>query len=389
MPRKLIRVGVAVTPTEEIVDAAIVVNDGTIEAVGRRAAIDAAPGTEEISATEQIAVPGFIDVHIHGAAGHDVMEGTSDALDEITVKAAAHGTTSIVATTVTAPPDKTCRAIEDIVSYIKQRKAEPGSARAEVLGLHFEGPFISPARAGVHPKESIAEPSRELLDRMVQSAGGYARIITLAPELPGAIEFIVAADSAGMLVAMGHTDATYEQACAGVNAGIRHAAHVFNAMRPFSHRGTGVLGAVLTDRRVTAEIIADGIHVDFPAIKLLLAAKGARDVILISDGTAGTGMPDGAYKLGGLDFVVTGGVCRDSAGRLAGSTLTLDHAVRNIVSMGVSLSEAVRMATINPARRLGIEKQKGVLAPGADADIVLVNRDLTVRSVFVRGTKAA
>ena len=227
-----------------------------------------------------------------------------------------------------------------------------------------------------------------MLKRFLDAADGCARILTLAPELPGALEVIAAARAHGITVAMGHTDAKYDEACAGIAAGAHHAVHVFNAMRPFSHRETGVLGAVLTDEQVTAEIIADGVHVDIPAIRVLLAAKGTRNVILISDGTAGTGMPDGTYQLGPFEFTVSGGVCRNSEGRLAGSTLTLDRAIRQVVSIGVPLREAVAMATINPARRLGIQHKKGVLAPGADADVVFFRRDLTVAGVMTRGTMA-
>jgi N-acetylglucosamine-6-phosphate deacetylase len=386
MPRQMIRVGLAITPHEEITDAAIVISDRVIESVGPRAAVATGPGTQEIDARQHTAVPGFVDIHVHGAGAHDVMEGTPDALNAITTKLAAHGTTALLATTVTAPVDATCRSIANIAEYIKTRQEAVSAApQAQVLGIHFEGPFISAARRGVHPPGSIILPSVGMLDRFVHAADGCARILTLAPELPGAAEVIAAARAHDIIVAMGHTDATYDQACAGISAGVRHAVHVFNAMRPFSHRETGVLGAVLTDERVTAEIIADGIHVDVPAIRVLLAAKGMHNVILISDGTAGTGMPDGTYQLGPLEFTVSGGVCRDSEGRLAGSTLTLDRAIRQVVSFGVPLRDAVAMATINPARRLNLQHQKGVLAPGADADVVFLREDLTIAGVMTRG----
>jgi len=188
-----------------------------------------------------------------------------------------------------------------------------------------------------------------------------------------------------MVVAMGHTDATYAHAVRAIELGARHAAHVFNAMRPFSHRETGVIGAVLTDPRVTAEVIADGVHVDDPALRLLLAAKSAEQVLLVSDGTAATGMPDGDYQLGSIEVTVTGGVCRNREGRIAGSTLTLDRAVQRMVSLGVPLAAAVQMASFNPARLLGMESRKGRLAPGADADILLLDESLKIRGVFARG----
>jgi N-acetylglucosamine-6-phosphate deacetylase len=185
---------------------------------------------------------------------------------------------------------------------------------------------------------------------------------------------------------MGHTDATYEQARAAVAHGAHHATHVYNAMRPFTHRDPGVIGAVLTAPEVSAELIADGIHVDEIAMKVLLQAKGAQGVILVSDGISATGMPDGKYMLGGLEVTVNDGVCRNAEGRLAGSTLTLDRALRNIVKLGIPLADAVRMLTLNPATLLGIEFKKGALRTGADADIVLLNERLEIERVWVRGT---
>jgi N-acetylglucosamine-6-phosphate deacetylase len=387
MPAQIIRAARALTPTEEIVDAAVVIEDGTITAVGRREEIIAPKGAIDHDARIHVLVPGFVDVHIHGAGAHDVMEATSEALEIVAATVAPHGTTSLVATTVTAPTDEICRSLEGIARYIHSpaNQEPPESARAQMTGIHLEGPFIHPHRRGVHPPESLAQPSVATLNRFLEAANGCARILTLAPELPGALEVIDKARAAGLTVAIGHTDATYEQAHSGIEHGARHAVHVFNAMRPFSHRETGVLGAVLTDSTVTAEVIADGIHVDDPAIRLLLAAKGTRGVILVSDGTAATGMPDGIYRLGPFEFTVSGGVCRNAEGRLAGSTLTLDRAVQHLASLGVSLREAVQMATLNPARRLGLEGKKGVIAPGADADLVVLDEKLQVAGVMTRG----
>ena len=388
MSATLLHVGRALTPTAEIADAGILLRDGAIEAIGPRESLTLAPSTQEISALDQTAIPGFLDVHIHGAGGHDVMEGTSDALAAVTKTVARHGTTSMVATTVTASPDATIRSIEGIAKYIRAQH-ETAGARAEVLGMHFEGPFINPARRGVHPPEWITLPSAELLEKFLQAAEGNAQILTIAPELLGAMPCIDAARKAGMVVAMGHTDATYEQARAAIAHGARHAVHVYNAMRPFSHRDSGVIGAVLTSPDVSAELIADGVHVDEAAMKLLLQAKGAGGVILISDGISATGMPDGKYILGQFEVTVTGGVCRNSEGKLAGSTLTLDRALRNIVALGASLADAVRMLTLNPATLLGLQFKKGVLRAGADADILLLDEALQIRSVFTRGEPLA
>jgi len=387
MPSQIIRAARALTPTEEIVDAAVVIEDGIIVAVGRREEIVAPKGAKDHDARIHILVPGFVDVHIHGAGARDVMEATPEALQIVAATVARHGTTSLVATTVTAPTDEICHSLEGIARYIQSpaNQARPEAPLAQMTGIHLEGPFLSPQRRGVHPPESLALPTVATLGRFLQAANGCARILTIAPELRGAVEVIDSARTAGVIVAMGHTDATYEQAHVGVEHGVRHAVHVFNAMRPFSHRETGVLGAVLTDPQVTAEIIADGIHVDDPAIRLLLAAKGSQRVILVSDGTAATGMPDGVYRLGPFEFTVSGGVCRNAEGRLAGSTLTLERAVKHMVSLGLPLREAVQMATLNPANRLGIAGKKGVIAPGADADLVLLTDKLGIAGVMTRG----
>jgi N-acetylglucosamine-6-phosphate deacetylase len=384
MTTTLLHAGLALTPTAEILDAGILIRDGEIEEIGARGDMRLPAGAQEISATDKTAIPGFLDVHIHGAGGHDVMEGTAEALAGVTKTVAKHGTTSFVATTVTANADDTLRSVEGIAHYISQQH-ETDDARAEVLGIHFEGPFINPARRGVHPTEFLKLPSAELLEKFLHAAAGNAQILTIAPELLGAIPCIDAARKAGMVVAMGHTDATYEQARAGIAHGIHHAVHVYNAMRPFSHRDSGVIGAVLTSPEVSAELIADGVHVDDTAMRMLLHAKGAGGVILISDGISATGMPDGKYMLGGLEVTVSGGICRNSEGRLAGSTLTLDRALRNIVALGASLPEAVRMLTLNPASLLGIEFKKGALRTGADADILLLDGNLQISRIWARG----
>ena len=380
----LLHAGKAITPTAEISDAGILIRDGVIEAVGARADLALPAGAIEIKATDQTAVPGFIDVHIHGAGGRDVMEGNDEALSTVARTVAKHGTTSMVATTVTAAPDDIIRSVEGIAHFItnQHRSEDP---RAEVVGIHYEGPFISTARRGVHPKEWITLPNRDLLDRMVTAAAGNARILTIAPELLGAMPCIDAARNDGIVVAMGHTDATYEQARAAMAHGAHHAVHVYNAMRPFSHRDSGVIGAVLTSPEVSAELIADGVHVEEAAMRLLLQAKGPNCVILVSDGISATGMPDGQYSLGKFDVNVVNGVARNSEGNLAGSTLTLDRALRNIVRMGWSLSDTVKMLTANPAKLLGLEFKKGALRTGADADIVLLNEALEVTNVWARG----
>jgi N-acetylglucosamine-6-phosphate deacetylase len=376
------------TPQEEIADGVILTDGEKITAVGRPDEVSVPASARRHDRRDFSAVPGFIDVHIHGAAGYDVMDSSAEAFAAICARVAARGTTSLLATTVTASEGATCRAVESVAAWMERAKAQPpgGSGpSAEILGVHFEGPFISHARRGVHPEEWIQAPSIPLFRRLLASAKGSARILTLAPELPGAAELIPEALRAGLVVSLGHTDASYAEAIAAISRGARHAAHVFNAMRPFAHRETGVLGAILTSPGVTAELIADGVHVDDAAIRILLAAKGTQGVILVSDGISATGMPDGRYRLGTFEVNVAGGVARNSDGKLAGSTLTLDSALRHMVALGISLREALPMLTANPARLLGLERRKGNLVPGADADLVLLDDQLNVTGVMTRG----
>jgi N-acetylglucosamine-6-phosphate deacetylase len=376
----------AFTPFEEIPDATVVIQGSKISGIGPRGKVDVPRGAREINARGRTVVPGFVDVHIHGAGGHDVMEGTRAALEIITATVPAHGTTSMVATTVTASEKETLESIAGIARFIlDSSQYATRELSAEILGIHFEGPFISPARRGVHPAKWIASPSTQLLQKLLAEARGTGQILTLAPELPGALELIEAARRAGLVISLGHTDATYEQAQAAIEMGASHAAHVYNAMRPFSHRGTGVLGAVLTSPRVSAELIADGVHVDETAMRMLVELKTPERVILVSDGISATGMPDGKYQLGMFEVKVSGGVARNAEGKLAGSTLTLDRALRKIVSLGVPLASAIPMLTANPARQIGLGTRKGVLAPGADADLVFLDDNLEVSGVMTRG----
>jgi N-acetylglucosamine-6-phosphate deacetylase len=394
MPTTVIHAGRILTPNEEISDGVIIVEGSRITGLGHRDEMRVPPGAIDYVAAGLTVVPGFVDLHIHGAGGHDVMEGNARALDRLTSTVARHGTTSIVATTVTAPIEDTCRSLEGIARYIRSHEtpdegAENGKLAAEILGIHLEGPFISKARRGVHPADAIAKPSVEVLDQLLEAADGLVRIVTIAPELPGSIEFIEAAVAAKLVVGLGHTDADYDQARAAIQAGARHAVHFYNAMRPFTHRDPGIIGAVLTDPEVTAEIIADLVHVSGPAIQVLIGAKGFDTVLLVSDGVAATGMPDGNYRLGNFEVTLRDGVCRNAEGKLAGSTLTLDRALRNVVALGVPLQDALRMATVLPARRLGLAGKKGIIAVGADADLVALTPDLRVAGVMARGAGLA
>ena len=253
------------------------------------------------------------------------------------------------------------------------------------MGIHLEGPFISHKRPGVHPLENLLPPTLEMFEKFWQAARGHIKVMTIAPELEGAKELIAEATRRGVCVSMGHSDADTWAAQSGIAAGARHATHTFNAMRPLDHREPGILGEVLTDERLTAEIIADGVHVDPLVVDLFLRAKGPETSVLVTDGTAATGMPNGKYRLGSLEVDVADGKCT-SNGKLAGSVLTLDQAVRNVMKFANwDLQSAVRLATLNVARAVGLPPGTGSIRRGAVADIVALGTKGEVRQTIVQG----
>jgi N-acetylglucosamine-6-phosphate deacetylase len=369
---------------DEITDAALFLEDGIITAVGSRSYHAIPPHSRVFDFGEAILAPGMIDIHIHGGAGHDVMEGTDGDLAAIERFIATRGVTSYCPTTVTAPMDATLRSLDALGNAVEHAANRDGT-RARPLGIHLEGPFLSHAKRGVHSLALLRPASLELFENMWQAARERINVLTIAPEIQGATDLIAEAARRDILVSVGHSDAQLAQAEAGIRAGARHATHTFNAMRSLDHREPGILGAVLTDSAVTADIIVDGIHVDPVVVDLFVRAKSIDGAVLITDAISATGMPDGTYTLGGLEVEVHDGRC-EIDGRLAGSVLTLDRAVRNVVEFtDASLQHAVQMATLNPARALRIAERKGTLTAGADADIVVLTPAGEVMQTIVGG----
>ena len=390
---KAILAGTIFTPTERIDDGVILIQGHRIHKVGRKDEIKVPSGVPIVDNRDRVVVPGFIDMHIHGAAGHDLMEATAEAVSAVANYLARHGTTSFLATTATASIDRTLHAARGLGEIIRTSHRSHGAgekvAGAQPVGIHFEGPFINVKKRGAHPASQVRKPSVPLLEKFLDAAGGSARVLTLAPELDGALAVLEFARSKGLRVGIGHSNATYEEAERAIAAGATHAAHIYNAMRPFLHRDPGIIGAVLTDKRASAELICDGIHVDRSAIQLLVLSKGIDRLLLVTDSLSGAGMPDGNYRLGNFTVHVAGGVCRTVEGSLAGSTVTLDTAVRNLASFtGLSYQQCLPAATLNPARILGLEKQKGAIVPGADADLAVLDRSFYVTQTYVRGRPA-
>jgi N-acetylglucosamine-6-phosphate deacetylase len=288
----------------------------------------------------------------------------------------------LLATTVTAPPDELFSALRAIA------RARMVGGGATVLGAHLEGPFLSRERPGAMDPELFLAPDVELFRRLVAAGDGSVKMMTLAPELPGAHSLIEAVVRAGAIASLGHSDATYAEAAAGIDAGARSATHLFNAMRPFHHREPGILGAVLDRDEVNCELICDGIHVDPVALRVVLAAKGQAGVRLVTDAMQASGMPEGEYRLGGAAVDVRDGRAEIAGGgSIAGSTLTMGGAVRNAVRfLRVDVVDAVTMGSLNPARVLGIEDRKGSIAAGMDADLVVLDDSLSVRATMVGGS---
>jgi N-acetylglucosamine-6-phosphate deacetylase len=307
---------------------------------------------------------GFFDVHVHGAVGQDFMTAGVEGVEAAGRFLASRGVAYYLPTTVTGPVEGTLRALEVLAGAIE---GERGEMVARPLGVHLEGPFISHKKRGVQPEEFIAGPSVALFERYWEASRGTIRLMTIAPELPGALELIAYAVEKGVRVSLGHSNATAAETLAGIAAGAVSATHMFNAMRAMDHRESGIAGTVLDYHDLYAEMICDGVHVDPAMVRMWLRLKGEERGILITDGISAAGMPEGMYSLGGMEVEVKGGVCL-SGGVLAGSVLTMDRAVENVREFtGVGLGAAVRLASRNPARMLGLEKVTGMM-PGNDAN---------------------
>ena len=393
--------GRLLTPTDAVEHPLMLVEQGRVLEISARSGRQAPAGISVSDFGDGVIAPGYVDLHIHGSAGYDVMDDTTEALPAIEQLLARHGVTSYFPTTVTAPMDATLRALERLADAIENReqndnKKDDVKGRPLPLGIHLEGPFISHARRGVHPAENLLAPKLNTFEQLWQAARGRIRMMTIAPELDGAPEVIAEAARRGVCVSLGHSDADFEAAGRGIAAGARHATHTFNAMRPLGHRtedhrtedhrSPGILGAVLTDRRVSADIIADGVHLDPAIVKLFAQAKGPERTVLITDATSATGMPDGRYRLGSFEVDVRDGKCM-ADGKLAGSVLTMDLAVRNLARFAEwDLPQAIAAASRNPARAARIAN-KGVLTVGADADFVVLSREGEVLRTFVGGVE--
>jgi len=369
-----------ITPYRTLEDGFIKVKNGIIVSVGEKKQVKKADA-ETLDLHNSLIVPGFIDIHTHGIAGVDTMDAKEESIRKMSIVNAAHGVTAFLPTTVCAPYNALINVIKTVVN-VKRKQ----NMKAKVLGLNLEGPFISPKKLGAMDPNYARPPSIKEFDKLWKASDGLIKLITIAPEVSGALELVRHVTSRGVTVAMGHSYASYQETMDCIRAGARHTTHLFNAMRAYGHREPGIVGAVLESAVVSTEVIADLIHLHPTTLRLTCAMKPEDKVVLVTDAIQATDMPDGMYKLGKKEIYVKKGVSRLADGTLAGSTLTMEKAVRNMVfEVGVPLEQAVAMATVNPAKVLGIENEVGSLESGKCADFAVLDKNLNVVSTFVDG----
>ncbi|MGL4656278.1 MAG: N-acetylglucosamine-6-phosphate deacetylase [Sarcina sp.] len=361
---------------DRIEKGSILVKDGKIAQINPVNVTD----EEIVDAQGLYLAPGFIDVHIHGAGGHDTMDGSFEAINEIAKVIVKRGTTSFTPTTMTMDAESIVKSMQTI----KEAK-ENGTDGANVLGAHLEGPFINLSAIGAQNPNYVLAPSVENFKKIVGEYEDAVVSLTLAPEVDGAKELIEYLASKNIVASIGHTKATYDEAMEGIKCGCSHATHLFNAMSGFTHRAPGVVGAVF-DSEVTTETISDGIHIAYPSLRVAYKNKGIDKTLLVTDAMMACCMPDGKYSLGGQDVIVSDGAARLLNGALAGSVLTLDNAVRNVFhNTEYPLNEVIKMASYNPARHCKVDDRKGQIKEGFDADLLLFDENIEIKKVFVNG----
>jgi N-acetylglucosamine-6-phosphate deacetylase len=369
--------GTLITPDHLLREYELVIEDGKITAILSAGQAGRDHDDIRIEVKGLWVTPGLIDIHTHGGAGADTMDASTEALDAMGRFFASHGVTSYLPTTVTASGEAISAAIEN-----ENRMAVAGGAHS--LGLHLEGPYLNARHKGAQPEEHLRLPDPGEYRPWFDS--GRIRLMTVAPELESGMDLIREGVRSGVEFAVGHSGASYEQVQMAAGYGLRHATHTFNGMSGLHHREPGTVGGVLADGRIYAQIIADGIHLHPAIVKLIVRAKGVQRSILITDSIRATGLEDGEYDLGGQTVRVREGVARVASGSLAGSTLTMEAAIRNTMAFtGASIQEAVAMATRVPAEALGISNRKGCLRPGMDADISIFDEEMNVRLTMVLG----
>lgn len=386
MPHRVAIVhGRVVTPHEIIEQGTVLCEDGKIKFVGESRDADPEPNSTIIDAAGKLVLPGFIDTHVHGSGGDDVMLDGADGIRRTGRRQLKYGTTAWLPSTVCARHEELLRAIENTLDA--ERDTEPC---AEILGLHIEGPYINIEYKGAQPVEGIRDPNFDECNQLLEAAPGKIKIMTIAPELPGGLEMIRWLTEKGVIASLGHSAADYDTALAAIEAGATHATHLYNAMSGLHHRKPGLAAACLNEPAIRAELICDGVHVHPQMARLAGRAKGREGLVLITDACTAQGEPDGIYSLGAHQVQVRGALCTLMDGvTIASSVLTMNYAVMNAVKFGaLNLVDAAYSAALMPAKLCGAENRKGSLEVGKDADIAVLNADYSVNATITAGELA-
>ena len=381
--RLLVQGGQIVTPSG-VVEGDLLVEGGKIRMLGR-VPQEAASGARSVDAAGRLVLPGLVDVHVQGAGGCDILSDDPDDVARVRRNLASFGTTSFLATTAI---DVTTGDQPHVRHVLREAAASRRGAR--LLGIHLEGPFVSIEKRGMIEERFICAPDGDRYAWVKELCGGRLRMMTIAPELPGALEIIADLTASGIVASLGHSDATYDETVRGIEAGISHVTHIGNAMRSMHHREPGAFGAALMSEVLSAQVIADGIHLHPQMMSWIIRLKGLENCAIITDGIGAMGMPDGTYSYGGLTYAVNDGAARYLDGTLIGTAITQLQMVRRVIGItGLPLHDTVAMASLVPVRILGVEDRLGSLEPDKEADFLICGRDLNVEAVFIGAEQVA
>lgn len=369
-----------ITPFRIIKRGSLVIEGKKIAAIGEAKEVRIPSGIRTIDAEGMMVTPGFVDLLVHGGGGYGFADMSTESVEKISEYYFRHGTTGLLAALYSKPEKEMIADVRRIAEFCSANKS------SNVWGIHLEGPFINKELHGAMKKDYLWQPSVEKWRKLFEVSHGYIRLMTIAPELPGVEQVMQEAAKNDVVLSIGHSAATYHEVLKAIDNGAAHVTHMFNAMKPFHHRDPGVVLAAMLHNELKVELIADGIHVHPAVMRLMYQVKGEGGIVLISDAIRASGMPDGEYTFMDQKILVKGRKAYLTDGTLAGSTLTMEQAVKNMVQLvDVPLTHAVRMATLNGAKVLGLEHHKGILAVGKDADFVVLDSDFGVRMTVYEG----
>lgn len=379
MNNKIIQHAKVHLPHQILPSATVWISNGKLKRIEPTQEIETIEGdAERIDGNGMWLIPGMIDVHIHGANGYDMMDGTEDSIQEVSRACATTGCTSFLATSVSS-------TIEDLLNMIRSVKAVIGREQgARIAGIHLEGPYLNPKRKGMQNEKYLRHPNLEEMKLIIREAGSLIKMVTIAPELPGGLELISFLKEQGVVIAVAHSDATYEEAKLAFTAGASHVTHCFNGMRPIHHRDPGLIVAAFEEPHVSLQAIVDQVHLHPAIVRLMHRLKGPEGMVLITDALQAMGLGDGNYMFGGHHVTVSEGIARLADGTLASSTVTMNEALRLTEANGISMEDAVRMASTTPAHILGLSR-KGKIEVGYDADLVLMDERYQVQWTMIEG----